>query len=503
MHELYSIAEITKIKTATLVDFSSYSLIQRAGIISATYVMNLTATKKNVCILILVGPDNNGCNALETASCLALSNLFVAVALYVTTTNEKTDIYRALQHARNNGVIFLNTANFSYLFYRPWTLIIDGLFGIELTHAIYGKLRAVISYINRLTYFILALDIPSGLNADTGSVIGGVKGIAVKATYTLTFIGDKPGLHTCDGIDYSGNVTISTLGINRRYFIATNACINNLSLFNSCLIKKREYNTHKGMYGNVIIIGGAHGMAGALILAARMAMQAGVGRIFAAFIENPPIYDNMYPELMMRNANDIKFSDATVVVIGPGLGTSRQAYHILSRVLIETRCQLLIDADALNIIAIKPDLQHKLQQHSQYMNIITPHPLEAARLLNITVSDVQFNRLSTARLLANYFQCIVILKGAGTIIALSNKTVVINTTGNSALSKAGTGDVLSGLCGAFLAQGWKTKAAALASVWLHGKAADELVSYGIGPIGLTMHELIYMIRNLINKYMMK
>lgn len=232
-------------------------------------------------------------------------------------------------------------------------------------------------------------------------------------------------------------------------------------------------------------------MGGAPVLAARMAVYAGSGRVFVAFLDAAPAYDSHTPELMIRQADRIEFGVATVVA-GTGLGASHHARDVLARALNTQGC-IVIDADALNLIAAVPDLQHKLQHRPPHTSIITPHPLEAARLLGVSTADVQRDRLQAARLLARRFKVIAILKGAGTVIALPDGEIVINTTGNPALSTAGAGDVLSGLCGALLAM-----QAASAAVWLHGRAADRLVDLGIGPVGLTAGEIIPAVRALIN-----
>ncbi|MFZ1180631.1 MAG: NAD(P)H-hydrate dehydratase, partial [Herbaspirillum sp.] len=210
-------------------------------------------------------------------------------------------------------------------------------------------------------------------------------------------------------------------------------------------------------------------------------------------------YDSRYPELMIRQADRTEFGAATVVA-GPGLGTSHHARDVLARALNTQGC-IVIDADALNLIATTPNLQHRLQHRPPHTSIITPHPLEAARLLGASSANIQHDRLQAARLLARHFKVIAILKGAGTVIALPDGEIVINTTGNPALSTAGAGDVLSGLCGALLAQGRPVMQAALAAVWLHGKAADRLVDLGIGPVGLSASEIIPAVRALINHVM--
>jgi hydroxyethylthiazole kinase-like uncharacterized protein yjeF len=199
---------------------------------------------------------------------------------------------------------------------------------------------------------------------------------------------------------------------------------------------------------------------------------------------------------MCRLAAELDFSAHTLVV-GPGLGTSSAAVDVLTRA-IDTSGPLVLDADALNLIATKPDLQQRLSTRNG-MAVMTPHPLEAARLLGTSSTAIQANRLAAARTIAARFNAIVILKGSGSIVARPDQSLVINTTGNPALATAGTGDVLAGICGALLAQGWPQWDTALAGAWLHGHAADMLVERGIGPIGLTAGELIPYVRDALNQ----
>ncbi|MFA9219167.1 MAG: NAD(P)H-hydrate dehydratase, partial [Sphingomonadaceae bacterium] len=261
-------------------------------------------------------------------------------------------------------------------------------------------------------------------------------------------------------------------------------------------LRARRHNSHKGSYGNVAVIGGAHGMGGAPILAARAALYSGAGKVYALFSEQAPAYDSQHAELMCRLASDVDFNSA-VLVIGPGLGHAQNALDLLVRA-IASDSLLLADADALNLLASDPVLQTALA-HRPASSVLTPHPLEAARLLGISIAEVQADRVGAARQLAALLSAIVVLKGSGTVIAAPDGDAVINTSGNAALATAGTGDVLSGLCGALLAQGWPRWEAALAAVWLHGMAADVLVSDGTGPIGVTAGELIPAIRVALNR----
>lgn len=496
---LYPVNEIRAIERTALAALPPGTLMQRAGKASAELALMLIGNARDKAkVLVLAGPGNNGGDALETAAHLAQAGLKISVLLYADPDKYPPDAQQALHRARNSTADFPDTRQLSGLLSTEWALIIDGLFGIGLTRPITGTLRTSVEAINALACPVLALDVPSGLDADTGNIIG-ENGIAVQATHTITFIGDKPGLHTAHGRDYAGKVHVDTLQIEAKHFMQPQALLNDVSLFSGSL-RRRAHNSHKGSYGDVAVIGGAPGMGGAAILAARAAAKCGAGRVFAAFLEDAPTYDSAHPELMCRLVQDLDFASKTLVV-GPGLGTSRNAHEALTKAL-NASTPLVLDADALNLIASEPALQQMLTQRSA-TTLMTPHPLEAARLLATSSAVVQADRLAAVRKLAGRFAAIVVLKGSGTVIARPDKTIAINTTGNPGLATAGTGDVLAGICGALLTQDWPGWEAALAATWLHGRAADILVDRGVGPVGLTAGEIIPCAREALNQLIHK
>ena len=498
MHPLYSVTEIRAIEQAAAETLAPGTLMQRAGRAGADAALGLLASLPAPAkVLLLAGPGNNGGDALESAAHLAHAGLQVSVWLAGATDIGAPSVERqqALARAQGSPAHFIDAAAIAS---TDWGLVVDGLFGIGLTRALTGELRQIVEMVNRLDCRILALDVPSGLDADSGAIVGqddGGTGVAVHATDTITFIGDKPGLHTCDGPDHAGTVQVARLDIDAHHFPPARAHLNEPGFFARHLRPRRQ-NTHKGSFGNVAVLGGAHGMTGAPILAARSALFSGAGRVVIAFADAAPAYDSGQPELMCRPAGDVDFNSATLVA-GPGLGTTHHARDLLTRA-IGSASALLLDADALNLVTAEPELQMALAQRSQ-ATVLTPHPLEAARLLDITVGQVQADRLAAARQLAAQLQVTVVLKGSGSVIAAADGQVVINPTGNPALATAGAGDVLSGLCGALLAQGWPEWEAALGAVWLHGIAADDLVRAGVGPIGLTAGELAPAIRTALNR----
>ena len=276
---------------------------------------------------------------------------------------------------------------------------------------------------------------------------------------------------------------------------------------NNHLVKKlflaslppRALDSHKGNFGSVAIVGGDTGMVGAVLLAARAALFCGAGRVYAAFLaDDAPSVDSNHPEIMLHSAATLNnLAQLNCVVIGPGLGQSKAAIDLLEFCMAQS-VTLLIDADALNLISQHAHLALILQQR-QAPTVITPHPAEAARLLKLSVKDIQDNRQQNAQNLAYQFGVICVLKGAGTICADAEGDWFINTTGNPSLATGGTGDVLSGIIGALIAQGLSSIEAAKLGVYVHGAAADKLVADGIGPVGLTASEVALEARNQINQ----
>jgi hydroxyethylthiazole kinase-like uncharacterized protein yjeF len=236
-------------------------------------------------------------------------------------------------------------------------------------------------------------------------------------------------------------------------------------------------------------------MLGAAVLAARAALFGGAGRVFAATLDGGMALDPLQPEIMFRDAAGMAFEGRTVVA-GPGMGNADVAIHLFGKAL-EAGTPLVADADALNLAAARPELQERLAAHAG-PKVLTPHPLEAARLLGVTAPIVQADRLEHARELAMRLNAVVVLKGAGSVIARPDGFVAVNTSGNPGLATGGSGDVLAGFCGALLAQGWPAWEAALGAVWIHGAAADWLVEDGTGPVGMTAGELPKAIRAVYN-----
>lgn len=434
-------------------------LMERAGAAVATMAQRMPGTGKGP-VLIIAGPGNNGGDGLVAAHLL-----------------------------RNQGVdVTVVRAGKDGLPDRDWTLAIDALFGIGLARPIEGSLADLVGRINALPCPVLAIDIPSGLCADTGRILG----TAVRATSTLSFIAGKPGLYTLDGPDHCGEVVVDAIGVDVG---TTGGRLISTELFREHL-KPRLRNSHKGSFGSVGILGGAPGMAGAALLAGRAALQLGAGRVYAGMLERLAV-DPVQPELMLRDAATVP-GLATVLAIGPGLGQGGPALELL-RLALDSPLPLVLDADALNLLADHPVLRGKVSR-GDTPRILTPHPAEAARLLGTTTDTVQADRLTAALELARRHRAIVALKGCGSIVATPEGNWFVNATGNAGLASAGSGDVLTGMVAALLAQHWSPLAATLAAVYLHGAAADMLAASGTGPIGLTAGEITASARSLLNHW---
>lgn len=485
MTPLYSVAEIRDIEHAAAARLPAGTLMQRAGQAAADCALGMLGGGY---VLVLAGPGNNGGDALEAAANLVLAGIDVSVLHLAGSATVAPETAHALERARASGAEFIDTLPQE----RGWGLVIDGLFGIGLARPLEGAARELVQALNRVGGPVLALDVPSGLDADTGALIG-PHGVALRAVQTITFIADKPGLHTFAGRDYAGEVIVAALGI--ESLPQASAGLNDPERF-AAQLTPRLHDSHKGSFGDVAIVGGAAGMMGAAVLAARGALFTGAGRVFVASLDPGPAYDSVQSEIMFRSAADYNGSNSTLV-LGPGMGDSAGAIRALVKAL-DGPSPLVLDADALNLVAASPDLQGHLSARSAPV-IMTPHPLEAARLLGVTAGVVQGDRLAAAREIAARFGAVVVLKGSGSVIADKDGLAMINPTGNPGLASGGTGDVLAGVCGSLLAQGWPAWEAALGAVWMHGAAADLLVHQGVGPIGMTAGELPAAVRTVLNQ----
>ena len=328
--------------------------------------------------------------------------------------------------------------------------------------------------------------------------------ICITATHTLTFIANKPGLLTADGPDHSGEVQVCDLDIDPALLtLALDNEAGNLNDPNLWAddLPQRALNANKGDAGSAGLLGGSPSMTGALILAARSALHAGAGRVYAAALGNAqsgaPMLDPLQPEIMFRDPASLREAPLTALGVGPGLGRTELSRAVLASAL-DFEGPLVLDADALVLL---PTLLDAVLQRNE-PTLLTPHPGEAAALLGTDIPSIEANRIQAACDIAAKYHATVVLKGCGSIIATPDGRWWINTTGNPGMATAGMGDVLTGITTALLAQDMAPEQALCAAVWLHGAAADVCVESGnlpkLGPLGLTASEVILAARTLLN-----
>lgn len=473
-------------------------LMERAGAAAGALALSMLAdtadSVRRQRVLILAGPGNNGGDAFVVARLLKAAAIPVTLACLV---DAATAMPADASAARAAWLAADGRIADDWLDDDDYRLVIDGLFGSGLNRPPDARAAAWIERLNRHAWPVLSLDLPSGLDADSGRV----HRLAVRATRTISFIAPPPGLFTADGPDHAGVIDCCALGLMPdvdETMPPDGGKTISPALFAAAL-QPRRHNSHKGSFGSVAIVGGAAGMSGAALLAARAALRLGAGRVMACLLE-PLAVDCEQPELMLRPSKDARdtLTTASVCAIGPGLGLSLLAGELLLAAL-DSNQPLVLDADALTLLGQGALLLRKLAVRPA-PTFLTPHPAEAARLLDIDVPTIQANRIGYACTLARRCNAYVILKGCGSIVAAPDGRWFVNTNGNPGLATAGSGDVLAGLLAALLAQGWSPLAAALAAPHLHGAAADRCVSNGLGPIGLTAGELIDAARQVLNRW---
>jgi ADP-dependent NAD(P)H-hydrate dehydratase / NAD(P)H-hydrate epimerase len=489
-YPLYSVAATSRIEQTAAAQFAPHTLMQRAGLAVARLACALAPHAQT--IWIACGPGNNGGDGLEAAMHLMLWGRNPVVTWLGDEARCPPDALLSLHRARQAGITFSAEPPDAY------DLAIDALLGIGQSKPVVGVMADWLRQMRQTAPTILCVDVPSGLNADTGDDIAfsnAINKIAAQSInkpnkakntsiFTLSLLTLKPGLFTAHGKDAAGGVWFDDLSvsaeINALGVVAEIANSENPTAWllgaDRARMPTRSHASHKGSFGDVAVIGGAAGMTGAALLAARAALHAGAGRVFVALLDagdssHTMAVDPMQPELMFRHLEALNLREQTVVC---GCGGGNAVRKVLPQVLSQAP-RLVLDADALNALSVDTSLQTLLMARSKrdFSTILTPHPLEAARLLGVSTAQVQVNRLLSAQQLADRFGCITILKGAGSVIAAPHDVPFINSSGNAKLATAGTGDVLAGIVGALLATTTHPFFAACTATYLHGKAADD------------------------------
>ncbi len=465
-------------------------LMERAALAVAEEIREFAAARRlqpgDKRLLVVVGSGNNGADGL-------------AVARILSQEGWKATVYQAggaghrtREWERQNKIMgFYPVRVVSNWPQEEYTVLVDALFGIGLSRQIQGEYGEIIREINRREGYKLSIDVPSGIHASTGRVMGE----AVRADLTVTFGWAKKGLLFYPGAEYAGKLAVKEIGVNQACFEAAG---DKPGMFYyeepvSVLLPPRRSDGHKGSFGKVLLVAGFEQMPGAAVLAARAAYNAGAGMVKVVCPEeNRCILQTAVPEALWAGPEDWRQGCewADVVAIGPGLGRNAGRKEILAGLLAKSRLPLVLDADALNLIAGDMGLQILAagQGETGRSMILTPHEGELSRLSGKTMEQVREDREHVSRALARDLHCILVCKGARTLVCREQGETCINLTGDNGMGTAGSGDVLTGVIAALLAQGAEAFQAASVGVYLHG-LAGERAARRYGSYGLTAGRL--------------
>lgn len=468
-------------------NISGIDLMERAGMAAWNHILQTWPRSQR--ILIVCGAGNNAGDGYVVARYGLENEMEIEVVALTDPETLQGDARTAAQKWLATGHSVHRSI--SEVDLNVWDIIVDAILGTGLDRNVEGDYFNAISTINMADPPVLSIDIPSGLNADTGLPMG----VAIKAEQTITFIGKKQGLYLGHGSEYRGKVEFNDLAIPIELYqsVDSSSELVDVSSYNH-LLSRRSRTGHKGDYGHVLIAGGEHGMAGAVVMCGEAAARAGTGLVSIATRKEHAIsIPAARPEMMTLGIDQVAdlntlLSRATVVAIGPGLGQSEWSLSLLSRVL-DTSVPMVVDADALNLLAQDPVKRDNW--------ILTPHPGEAARLLKCRVDEVQADRLAAVSTLQDKYGGVIVLKGPGTIIRGSSGRMFVCTDGNPGMATGGMGDMLTGIIAGLLAQKFTAEDAAGMGCCLHARAAD-LSAARNGERGMMATDLLPYIRQLVN-----
>jgi NAD(P)H-hydrate epimerase len=468
-------------------DIPGAKLMERAG--AAAFQLLRARWPRCRRIVVLCGPGNNGGDGYVIARLAQSAGITTQVLSIGDTAEMKGDAAGARKNCQAAGIAI---KDFAADLLRGHDGIVDAMLGTGLERDVANEWRAAIEAVNQAGVPVLAVDVPSGLNADSGRVMG----VAVMAHATMTFMGLKTGLFSGAGREHSGEIFFNDLGMPPEIYGNIQPSAKRLtekSLFG--LLRARPRDMHKGDAGRVLVIGGDRGMLGAARLAGEAAYRTGAGLVLVAtHPDHAAQISAARPELLVYGVATAKelrplLARADVVAIGPGLGQERWG-NVLFGAALESSLPLVVDADALNILAADP------QMHKDW--IITPHPGEAARLLGMTTSEIQNDRFAAVREMVASFGGVSVLKGSGTLVAsLYHGMVSICDRGNPGMASGGMGDVLTGIIAGLRAQGLSSLDAACLGVWAHAAAGDDAAQ--AGEVGTLASDLFPFLRARLNR----
>lgn len=492
-NSLYSTTQVYALDAAAIASgIPGIQLMKRAG--RAAFDVLIAHFPAPELISIYCGAGKNGGDGYVLAALAAQRKVPVQVIQLTSGDKLTGEAHAAYEFAAQEQVNIVPFADAS----APTSgVIVDALLGIGLQGEVRPVFAAAIAQINASGLPVLAVDIPSGLNGDTGASHGAV----VNAALTITFIGVKRGLLTGRGPAVCGEVVLSDLAIPTEIYEQEEASAEQLHLIDLLeLLPSRPVDAHKGHFGHVLIIGGDHGYGGAVIMAAEAAARSGAGLVSVATRpEHVPAILTRCPEIMARGVAsgqelEALLSRATVLVIGPGFGRSPWSEQLL-HVAAKSGLPMVVDADALNILAEGRVIPNLVPQENW---LYTPHPGEAGRLLDVTNHAINNDRFAAIANIQKKFGGAVILKGAGSLVLGESGITGVITAGNPGMATGGMGDVLSGILGALIAQGLSVEEAAQLGATLHASAADLAVEK-TGQRGLLATDIIPYVSQLLSE----
>ena len=489
--ELYRAEQVRELDRIAIEELGipAATLMERAGIAAFEALRDTWPAARR--LSIVCGPGNNGGDGLVLARHAAAAGYTVEVALLGDATGFRGAARTAHERMVDSG---LAARAYSAEILEGADVIIDALFGTGLARDVEGAWAACIEDMNRSPAPVVAMDIPSGLNADTGRVLG----VCVSAALSVSFIGLKQGMFTGDARNCCGRVVFDDLGVPASLYARVEASVRRADMASlHGILGKRRRSDHKGSFGHVLIIGGDAGFAGAARMAGEGAARSGAGlTTIATRAAHAGVIASQRPELMCHGIEDPQslaplLERASVVVIGPGLGRGQWGREMLGAVLACAQ-PLIMDADALNLLAESPAEDAGGAQP----RIVTPHPGEAGRLLGCSSRDIEADRFAAARAVSTRYAATAVLKGAGTLVCESGESIWVCEGGNPGMGSGGMGDVLSGIIAGLVAQGLSPALAARAGVLLHAGAAD--IAAADGERGMLAGDLMGPLRTLVN-----
>lgn len=485
---LYTAVQVRELERRTIEEFgiSGATLMERAG--AATLEQLQSHWPQAQRLAVVCGSGNNGGDGYVLARLARQAEMYVAVYQVGNGAKLGADAQAARQALLDIG---LKINPFRPEALRAADVVVDAIFGMGINREVVGSWAEAINAINAAGHPVLSIDIPSGLHADTGSILG----TAIKAQVTTTFIGLKQGMFTYLGPDYCGEIVFDSLRIPPEVYEKVAPSAYRIILEEKMAkLPRRARAGHKGDYGHVLVIGGEQGMPGAARMAGEAAYRVGAGLVsIATRASHASLLNMARPELMchgVESAEDLQplLKRANAVIIGPGLGRGSWGQMMLNTALSGPH-PLVVDADALNLLAAHP------RQHNHW--VLTPHPGEASRLLDSSIDKVQVNRFAAAHTLQERYGGVTVLKGNGTLVCASDSPVGLCIAGNPGMASGGMGDVLSGTIAGLMAQGLTPSEAAGLGVTIHAMAGDRAAREN-GERGLLASDLMIHLRRFAN-----